>query len=221
MGFLLVFFAVPVVLGLVTQSWVKNTFARASQVQSASGMTGEQVSRALLDAGGLSGVGIEHINGELNDHYDPRAKVMRLSSSVGHSSSIGAIAVAAHETGHAFQDAKHELTFRFRSALVPAASFASNAWMFVLVLGAWTASMQLVAISVAIFSAVVLFSLVTLPVEFGASRKAMRMLVAQGILTPSEAPVARKVLTAAAMTYVAAALAAIIQLAFLLMRARQ
>ena len=220
MGFLLVFFAVPVVLGLVTQSWVKNTFARASKIQSASGMTGEDVCRALLNAGGLSGVGIERIGGELSDHYDPRAKVMRLSAAVGQSSSIGAIAVAAHETGHAFQDSKHEFSFRFRTALVPAVSFASQTWMFVLIIGAMTASLQLTALSIAIFAAVVLFSLVTLPVEFGASRKAMRMLVAQGILTPAEAPVARKVLTAAAMTYVAAALAAVIQLAFLLLARR-
>jgi Zn-dependent membrane protease YugP len=145
---------------------------------------------------------------------------MRLSQPVGNSTSIAAVAVAAHETGHAFQDAKGDAAFRLRTAIVPVASFASNAWFYVLLAGAFTGALGLVWVAFAMFAAVVAFSLVTLPVEFGASRRAMQMMTAQGILTPAEVPVARKVLTAAAMTYVVAALAAVYQLVLLFVSTR-
>jgi Zn-dependent membrane protease YugP len=216
----LLFAIPPLILGWLAQSWVQRTFAEASKVKAASGLTGEEVCRRLLDSGGLSSVGVEHIGGSLSDHDDPRDKVMRLSQPVGRSSSVAAIAVAAHETGHAFQDAKGDAAFRLRTAIVPAVGFASQAWMFVLIAGVIAGSAGLVQIAVALFAAVVAFSLVTLPVEFGASRRAMNMLTAQGIITPVEAPVARKVLTAAAMTYVVAALSAIWQLALLWLQSR-
>ena len=120
---------VPLVLGLGAQAWVKRSFAAGSKIQASSGMTGAQVSQRMLDASGIHDVSVEGISGSLSDHYDPRSKTMRLSEPVGGSNSVAAVAVAAHETGHAIQDAHHEAGFRFRGALVPAVGFASNAWM--------------------------------------------------------------------------------------------
>jgi Zn-dependent membrane protease YugP len=198
---------------------VKRQFAEASKVRTSSGLTGAEVSRRLLDSGGLN-VGIELIPGQLSDHYDPRAKVMRLSQPVGTSDSVAAVAVAAHETGHAFQDAKGDASFRLRSALVPAFSLASQWWMGVFFLGAVAGSAGLIKIAAALFLAVVAFSIVTLPVEIGASRRALSMMTSQGILMPAEVPVARRVLRAAALTYVVAALASIYQLAVLYLVSR-
>jgi Zn-dependent membrane protease YugP len=175
----------------------------------------------MLDEGGLSDVSVEGISGELSDHYDPRTKTMRLSQPVGGSNSVAAVAVAAHETGHAFQDAHHEAGFRFRGALVPATGFASQAWFPIFLIGLFMGVTNLALLGVALFAAIVLFQLATLPVEFGASRKAMAMLTTSGVISQAQTPVARKVLTAAALTYVVATLAAIWQLAILLMQARR
>jgi Zn-dependent membrane protease YugP len=209
----------PLLLGFAAQQWVKRQFAAGSKVRTSSGLTGAQVSRRLLDSGGLN-VGIELIGGQLTDHYDPRAKVMRLSQPVGSSDSVAAVAVAAHETGHAFQDAKGDTSFRLRSAMVPAVSLASQWWMGVFLLGVFAGSLGLIKIAAALFLAVVAFSIVTLPVEIGASRRALSMMTSQGILLPAEVPVARKVLRAAALTYVVAALASIYQLAVLYLVSR-
>jgi uncharacterized protein len=219
MLFYLLFAIPPLILGLVAQSWVTRTFNEASKIPTSSRLTGAEVCRRLLASGGLN-VGVEQIGGSLTDHYDPRAKVMRLSEPVGNSSSVAAVAVAAHETGHAFQDAKGDVSFRIRSAIVPAVSFASNAWIFVLMAGVFSGAVGLIWVAVALFGAVVAFSLVTLPVEFGASRRAMAMLTSQGILAPNEVPVAKKVLTAAAMTYVVAAISAVYQLVVLYLQTR-
>ncbi len=221
MLFYLYFAIPPLIAGLVAQAWVKRTFAAASQVPAMSGLTGAQVSRHMLDAGGLSDVRVEGIQGNLSDHYDPRGRLMRLSPAVGGSSSVAAVAVAAHETGHAFQDAQHEAGFRARSALVPAAGFASQAWFPIFLIGMFTSATGLAMIGVVLFAAIVLFQVATLPVEFGASRKAMTLLTEQGVISQAQAPVARKVLTAAALTYVVAALASIWQLAFLFMQTRR
>lgn len=220
MLFYLLFAIPPLILGLIAQSWVTRTFNEASKIPTSSGLTGAEVCRRLLASAGLN-VGVEHIGGSLTDHYDPRAKVMRLSEPVGNSSSIAAVAVAAHETGHAFQDAKGDPSFRLRSALVPAVNFASNAWIFVLLAGVFSGAVGLIWVAVALFGAVVAFALVTLPVEFGASRRAMAMLTSQGILAPNEVPVAKKVLTAAAMTYVVAAISAVYQLIVLYLQTRE
>jgi uncharacterized protein len=219
--YFLVFFIIPMLLGLAAQAWVRRSFAAGSQVQAASGMTGAQVSRSMLDSGGLSDVRIEGIGGSLSDHYDPRGKVMRLSGPVGQSNSVAAVAVAAHETGHAFQDARHEAGFQFRGRLAPAVGFASNAWFPLVLFGFFANATGLLLIGAAVFAVVVLFQLVTLPVEFGASRKAMAMLTTQGVITQAQAPVARRVLTAAALTYVVAALVSIMQLAYLVMSSRR
>jgi Zn-dependent membrane protease YugP len=215
----LLFAIPPMIVGFLAQQWVVRTFNEASKIRTASGLTGTEVCRRLLDSGGLQ-VGIEQIGGRLSDHYDPRAKVMRLSEPVAKSDSVAAVAVAAHETGHAFQDAKRDASFRLRSAIVPVVGFASNAWFYVLLAGFFTGVAGLYWVAVALFAAVVAFGLVTLPVEFGASRRAMSMLTAQGIITPAEAPVARKVLTAAAVTYLVAALVGVYQIALLLMSRR-
>jgi uncharacterized protein len=221
MYFYLLLAVPPLIAGLAAQAWVRRTFTEASKVPAVSGMTGAEVSRRMLDAGGLSNVSVEGISGELSDHYDPRTQTMRLSPPVGGSSSVAAVAVAAHETGHAFQDANHEAGFRFRGALVPATGFASQAWFPIFLIGLIMGATNLALLGVALFAAIVLFQLATLPVEFGASRKAMAMLTNQGVLSPAPAPVARKVLTAAALTYVVATLAAIWQLAILFMQTRR
>ncbi len=221
MLFYLYFAIPPLIAGLLAQAWVRRTFAEASNVPAASGLTGAQVSRRMLDSGGLDAVSIEGVPGNLSDHYDPRGRVMRLSPAVGGSTSVAAVAVAAHETGHAFQDARHEAGFRFRGSLAPATGFASQAWFPIFLVGIFSSVTGLALVGVALFAAIVLFQVVTLPVEFGASRKAMLMLTNQGVISQAQAPVARKVLTAAALTYVVATLAAVWQLAFLFMQARR
>jgi uncharacterized protein len=221
MYFYLLLAVPPLIAGLAAQAWVRRTFTEASKVPAVSGMTGAEVSRRMLDAGGLTNVTVEGISGQLSDHYDPRTQTMRLSPPVGGSSSVAAVAVAAHETGHAFQDASHEAGFRFRGALVPATGFASQAWFPIFLIGLVLGATNLALLGVALFAAIVLFQIATLPVEFGASRKAMAMLTNQGVISQAQAPVARKVLTAAALTYVVATLAAIWQLAILFMQTRR
>jgi Zn-dependent membrane protease YugP len=220
-AFYLVLFVVPLVLGFAAQAWVKRAFTSGSKVESASGLTGAEVSRRMLDAGGLTDVGVEDVGGTLSDHYDPRGKMMRLSEPVGRSSSVAAVAVAAHETGHAFQDAQNEAGFRFRNQLAPGVGFVSNAWFPLVLLGFFANASGLILLGAAAFAVIVLFQLATLPVEFGASRKAMAMLTNQGVITPTQVPVARRVLTAAALTYIVAALISIVQLAYLLAQARR
>jgi hypothetical protein len=219
--YFLVFLIIPMALGLGAQAWVRRAFADGSKIPASSGLTGAQVSRQMLDSGGLTNIGVEGVAGSLSDHYDPRAKVMRLSGPVGQSRSVAAVAVAAHETGHAFQDARHEAGFRFRGAIVPAASFVSNAWFPIVLIGLFTQLTNLILLGVAMFAVIVLFQLVTLPVELGASRKAMAMLSSQQVISQAQVPVARKVLTAAAMTYVVATLISIMQLLYLLGQARR
>jgi uncharacterized protein len=217
-----ILFAIPpIVLGLAAQAWVNRAFRDGSKVKAASGLTGAQVSRQMLDSGGLNGVSVEGIQGQLTDHYDPRSKTMRLSAPVGNSDSVAAVAVAAHETGHAFQDARHEAGFRLRGSLVPATGFASQAWFPIFLLGIIMGATNLAILGVVLFAAIVVFQLVTLPVEFGASRKAMAMLTNQGVISQQQVPVARKVLTAAALTYVVGALVAIWQLALLFLQTRR
>jgi uncharacterized protein len=219
--YFLVFFIIPLLIGFAAQAWVKRSFADGSKVPAASGMTGAQVSRRMLDDGGLSEIRIEGIGGSLTDHYDPRGKVMRLSGPVAQSSSVAAVAVAAHETGHAFQDSRHEAGFRLRGSLVPATGIASQLWFPLVLFGLFTQVTGLLVVGIVLFSAVLLFQLVTLPVEFGARRKAMAMLTSQGVISHAEAPVARRVLTAAALTYVVAALISIMQIIYLLGQARR
>ena len=178
-----------------------------------SGMTGAQAAQTLLYSAGIYDVTVEHVSGSLTDHYDPSAKVLRLSDATYGSSSVAAVGVAAHECGHAIQDNKNYAPLRLRSTLVPASNLGSKAGIPIIILGCILGyNMTLVQIGIWVFSLAVLFQLVTLPVEFDASRRAVRLLDEQHILQGEEVGMCRKVLTAAAMTYVAAAASAIIQL---------
>lgn len=214
-GLYFVFLIPPLILGFVIQHRLKKTVARYMEVMAASGMTGAEVARRILDHNGLGGVPVETSpGGPLSDHYDPRKKSIHLSGPVHSGNSVASLAIAAHEVGHAIQHAKGYSMFRLRSAMWPAVAFASNAWMFILMIGAFTQAVGMVQVAIALFAVVVVFQVVTLPVEFDASKRAMEQLRGVGLVSQGEAAGARKVLSAAALTYVAAALAALTQLAY-------
>jgi len=207
-------------LALYAQMKVKATFASYSSVHASSGCSADSVSRMLLDKFGLSDVRIERVAGNLTDHYDPRSKTLRLSDSVGGSSSIAAIGVAAHEVGHAVQDKQGYAPLRIRNSLVPAAGLGSNLGIWLFMIGLLMRAGFLVTLGIVFFSCAVLFQFVTLPVEFDASRRALALLSETGTLTPQELSGAKKVLSAAALTYVAATVMAVMQLLYLLSRSR-
>ena len=211
----LVFLIPPLVLGLVVQAWLKRTFARYSQVQIGAGMPGAQVARTILERNGLAAVPVDVApGGPLSDHYDPRKKALFLSEPVFNPPSIAAAAVAAHETGHALQDARGYVPLKIRSAMYPAVAFASTAWIWLLILGAVLNALNLVALALLLYAVAVAFHLVTLPVEFNASRRASAQLRELGIVSAGEQEGVNKVLTAAALTYVAGALAALSMLLY-------
>ena len=218
----LVCFLVPFVIGLAVQGWLKSTFAKNSRVPVASHKTGADVAREILDRNGLRDVPVKPTKaGPLSDHYDPRARGVFLSEPVYAGRSIAATAVAAHEVGHAMQHALGYTPMKLRSAIWPAAAFGSKAWFFILIAGMFFAgagsySSTLVNVALLMFAAVVIFQIVTLPVEFNASRRAMAQIRELGLVTDAEAAGARQTLTAAAMTYVAGALASIAQLLYFL-----
>jgi uncharacterized protein len=206
------------VLAMWAQFRVRSAYEKYSKVASRSGMTGSQVARHILDSSGLNSVQVESVQGTLTDHYDPKDKVLRLSEGIYSSSSIAAMAVAAHESGHAVQDQVHYAPMSFRATLVPAANFGSTLAFPLFLVGFLFANRLgwLMDIGILFFAGAVLFHLVTLPVEFDASRRAMAILSSGGYLAPDEIGEARKVLRAAAWTYVAAASMAILQLIRLL-----
>lgn len=209
----------PLLLGLYAQAKVKRTFAKYSQVRPANGISGADAAAAVLQSSGLPKLSIEPIQGHLTDHYDPSSKTLRLSADVGASSSIAALGVAAHEAGHAIQDARGYLPMRIRQSIVPAAQIGGSVGMYAaiggLIMGAGSAfGTSLFYFGIALFGAVVLFQLVTLPVEFDASRRALVVLEQSGLLTSEEVPGARKVLNAAALTYVAGFVSALGQLLY-------
>ena len=203
-----------ILLGLIVQIRLSTTYSRYSKVQSRTGMTGHTAARRILDAAGLRHVPIECIQGELTDHFDPRSNVLRLSNGVYNSSSVAAIGVAAHECGHAIQYAEEYTPMKVRGALVKVTNFSSSISMFIVILGLIFSFRELALVGVALFSVVVLFQLVTLPVEFNASRRAVKML--DGYMDREELSGVKSVLSAAAMTYVAALVSAIFQLIRLL-----
>ena len=206
-------------LSLMASAKVKSSFARYSNVRSMSGMTGREAAERILRNSGIYDVQVQHIYGNLTDHYDPRNKVLSLSDSVYNSNSVAAIGVAAHECGHAIQHAKGYAPLSIRGALVPVANFGSTiSWPLILMglLIRSNASMLFINLGILAFSLAVLFQIVTLPVEFNASRRAVRILGETGMLGPDELRGARKVLSAAALTYVAGAAAGILQLLRLL-----
>ena len=214
-GLYFAFLIPPLIIGFAVQSWLKKTVAAQMQVGVGNGLTGAEVARQILDRNGLEGVPVDTSpGGPLSDHYDPRKRTVNLSDDVFGSSSVAAVAVAAHEVGHAIQHQKAYAPFRARSALWPVVAFASNAWLFLLMIGLFLQVAGLMTFAIVLYAVVVLFQLVTLPVEFDASRRAMVQINDLGLVSSGESQGARKVLTAAAMTYVAAALAALSQLAY-------
>jgi len=217
---------IVLVPGIVFTLWaqfkVKSSFSRYSQQPLRPGMTGAAVARRILDSNGLAHIGIEPVHGHLSDHYDPRAKVLRLSESVYHANSIAAVGVAAHEAGHALQDAKRYAPLHLRMAMVPVCNIGSNLAMPLFFIGLLIAGLSylgdwLMFAGIVAFSLSVLFQLVTLPVEFNASRRALRCLAGSGTMSDEELKGARKVLSAAAMTYVAALAVGLLSLLRLLL----
>ena len=216
-----IIFVIPaLLLAVFAQIKVKSVFARYSAVYSSRGVSANAVSRTLLDGFGLQSVRIERVRGSLTDHYDPRSKTLRLSDSVGGSSSIAAIGVAAHEVGHAVQDKEGYAPLRFRNALVPAVGIGSKMAFVLFFMGLLMRMDALVTVGIALFSCAVLFHLVTLSVEFDASNRALSLLSRTGTLSPGEISGAKSVLSAAALTYIAATVMAVMQLLYFLSRAR-
>ena len=205
------------ILTLIASMAVKTTYARYAKVHSASGITASAAARRILDANGLSHIRIESIAGNLTDHFDPQAGVIRLSDTVRDSPSIAAIGVAAHECGHAIQYAKQYAPIRIRAAIIPATSISSRLAVPLVLIGSVLSfyargMLALAYAGIILFGICVLFQLITLPVEFNASRRARQVMASEGILSEREIAGAGKVLNAAAMTYVAALATSVLQL---------
>jgi Zn-dependent membrane protease YugP len=213
---LLLWTSPALLLAFWAQMRVKSAFAEAQKV--AVPLSGAAAARHILDAAGLQNVGIEQIPGELSDHYDPRDKVLRLSQAVYGARTTAAVGIAAHEAGHALQDAKNYAPLVIRNAAVPVAGFGSSASMFLLIGGMIMQLQPLILLGIAAFSCVVFFQLVNLPVEFDASARAKRLLVEHHIVAEQDMVYVNRVLNAAAWTYVAATLQAVITLLYYVMR---
>ncbi len=214
MGFLL-FLIPPFLLSLYAQYKVKSAFKEMSQIPT--NISGADAARRMLDSSGLSSVGIERVPGHLTDHYDPRSKVLRLSQEVYDGRSMSALGVACHEAGHAFQDAQRYAPLVIRNVAVPAANFGSSISGILLMIGAIMSIKPLLWLGIILFSAVVFFQLVNLPVEFDASSRAKKQLVALGMVSDHDSRYISKVLNAAALTYVAATLQSVMTLLYYVM----
>ena len=212
---------VPLLMGLWAQRKVKRTFARWSEVPVHNGMTGAQAAAEVVRASGLPDVEIRAVEGRLSDHYDPRNRTLNLSPDVGQASTVAALGVAAHEAGHAIQDGRGYWPMRVRQTVVPVASIGSSLAFPLIFLGFILGSLGLVNVGLALFTAIVLFQLITLPVEFDASRRALVALNDGGLLTTDELGGARQVLSAAAWTYVAAFVASVAQLLYFFLASRR
>lgn len=216
MSFLL-YFAIIIIVPLWAQFKVKSTYKKYSQVPVSTGITGAQTARRILDDNGLQQVNIVETRGLLSDHYNPMTKTVHLSSSNFHGHSIAGAAVAAHEVGHAIQDKEAYTFLRFRHALVPVANISSNlSWVFIMI-GIFSTMTNMLLLGIVLMAAGVLFQVITLPVEFNASNRAMNQIVSSGIIRNDQEREARKVLNAAAMTYVAAAAVAVLELVRLIL----
>jgi Zn-dependent membrane protease YugP len=205
--------------------WVRSSYSKWSKRRSASGLSGSEVARAMLDRNGLWNVRVEPVAGTLTDHYDPWSKAVRLSQDNFRGGSIAAVSVAAHECGHAIQDATGYLPMKLRAGLLPVVNLGAQLWFPLffagVALGAGGAGQPFVQLAALAFAGVLAFHVATLPVEFDASRRAYRLLTRFGVLSRGEARGARRVLTAAAFTYVAAALTTLLTLAYLLLLSRE
>lgn len=208
----ILYFIIILLVPLWAQMRVKGAYNKYSKIASSSHMSGREVARRILDENGLYDVTVEETRGVLSDHYDPRTKVVRLSTNNYHGHSIAAAAIAAHEVGHAIQDQQEYSFLRFRHALVPVANIGSNfSWILILI-GFLAGQSNFVLLGILFMAAAVLFQFVTLPVEFNASNRAMDQVVALGIIRNDEERETKKVLNAAALTYVAAAAIAVLEL---------
>ncbi|MEF9865945.1 MAG: zinc metallopeptidase [Oscillospiraceae bacterium] len=199
------------IIAAYAQMKVSSTFNKYSRAATRSGLTGAGAARRILDMNGLQNVSIEHISGNLTDHYDPRTNTVRLSDNVYNSQSIAAVGVAAHETGHAVQHATGYIPLKARNAIIPITNFGSKLAMPLIILGMFF-SVTLIKVGIVLFATVVVFQLITLPVEFNASHRAVATLDSMGVVDDVEKSGVKKVLTAAALTYVAALLVSIAQL---------
>ena len=224
-GYLLVMIVGALISGAAAL-WVRSSYAKYSKQMSASGLTGAQTARMILDRNNLTNVRVEPVAGQLTDHYDPMRKVVRLSEGNFRSNSIAAVSVAAHEVGHAMQDASGYIPMKLRAGLFPIVSFAGQLWFplffLAIIMGLGTATGQLfVQLAVIAFAGILAFHVVTLPVEINASTRAYGILTRYGILSHNEAGGTKRVLTAAAFTYIAAALTSLLTLLYLLMLSRE
>ncbi len=215
---------IGVVITLIASARVKSTFAKYDKIRSGRGMTGKEVAEQILRTRGLSNVRVRHVAGHLSDHYDPRSNTVNLSDATYNSTSVAALGVAAHECGHAIQHAEQYAPLGMRTAILPIANFGSMAAWPLIFIGLFltgNTSVILLQIGIIAFSASVLFQIVTLPVEFNASSRAVKLLDETGILSHDEIPAVKSVLGAAAMTYVASAAASILQLLRIVMLANR
>jgi Zn-dependent membrane protease YugP len=223
-GYLLVMIVGALISGAAA-IWVRSSYSTYSKKMSASGLTGAQVARMILDRNNLSNVRVEPVAGQLTDHYDPMRKVVRLSEGNFNSNSIAAVSVAAHEVGHAIQDGSGYLPMKLRAGLFPIVNFAGQLWFplffLAIIMGIGSATGQLfIQLAVLAFAGVLAFHVVTLPVEINASTRAYGILTRYGMLSRTEADGTKRVLTAAAFTYIAAALTSLLTLLYLLMLSR-
>lgn len=205
---------------MLIQGWLKNTYGKWSQRANASGLTGRDTALAILRANGIDDVKVEAVRGQLTDHYDPRSKTVRLSEGIYSRASVAGMAVAAHEVGHAIQHNKGYMALNIRNALLPVANIGSQFGPILAIFGIIMGATGLLQIGVWLFAAAVAFQLITLPIEFDASRRAISQMQTLGIVTPTDTGGARAVLNAAAMTYVAAAATAIAYLLYFLSASR-
>ena len=211
-------FAVPgLILAMAASFYTKSTFAKYSKVGASSRLTGAGAAQRMLNAAGIYDVKIELVDGFLSDHYDPRDKTLRLSSNVYMQNSLSSIGVACHEAGHAIQHAKAYAPLSLRTAMVPATNICSSL-SYIIIIAGFFLSKELILVGAILFSVAVLFSIITLPVEWDASARAKKMMVTAGIVSPAEANMAGQVLNAAFLTYVAAAVSAILTLLYYLLR---
>ncbi len=214
----LIYILIVMLVPMIAQGWLQSTFANYLRVRSSSGMSGYEVARRILDANGLHDVHVTEVGGRLSDHYDPTRRVVRLSQDIYHGSSVASVAVAAHECGHAIQHAKSYAPLAFRSAMFPLVNIANKFGYFAILIGFIAMSQNFLLIGIVLVAITVAFQLVTLPVEFNASTRALAQLSEMHVLhSPQEKAGARKVLTAAALTYVAGAIVAIVELLRLIM----
>ena len=209
------------IFSIFTSVNVKSTFRKYNRMPSSRGVSAATIARQILDSNGLYNVQVTRVSGELTDHYDPRTNTVALSAPVYDSISVGAIGVAAHEVGHAIQYAKNYTPIKIRMAILPVAQFGSSAWIQFFILGIVFNISLLRGVGIGLFAAIVLFQLITLPVEFNASRRALATIKDQGILFAEEYKGAKKTLTAAAMTYVASLAVALLQLLRLIASSRR